>query len=1485
MKTDGQNNNPLSKFKTPFLIGIATVALGIGGLFVYKAVSLHETEKVKSTEADGRDIYDGAPEEELNAGLENHGIELVRPSPDDSGESIRRQNMSIVSQPDMPRTENKPTPTPRPKPSPEPEPEKKPPHTEHSWLMKSRTEAGCEKPGTITYVCAECKQQNIVEIPATGHSFDAGQTTSDATCVKNGTKTFTCSKCNATKTEEIPAKGHEWSDKYAGDDGYYYKKCNKCKETEKLGLVSYSIKYDLNGGAFDGKEVKEYTVNGTDLPKATKPGFNFVGWRDTYNPNENPFTKIKEGKTGELSLKAVYEAKPYMATFKDDEGNVVTEKEIRAGEPIGELPEISKPGHSFSGWYTTPEGGISITPNMYMPAANVTFYAIFDVNNYSVSFKRLGVLIETYQVAYGTAVGKLPDATRDGYMFLGWRDTSNDSYLTESTPVMKDTECEADYQTIAYKLEIDYRGGEGKNPPTYTVETDTFSLAAPVKKGRSFKGWLAGGDERNVVEIVTIPKGSTGDRKYTAVWEDDIFYLTYELDGGYVEDAPNPGSYSADMDSFYLRNPVKKGYTFVGWTSTLSETPSKRVLVDTESGTDIDFTAHYRIDEYPITYNLDGGRVEGTQNPDKYTVEDEFMLYAPNRTGYAFKGWSGTGAPSALLDLKIEKGTTGALSFVAEWIPDRNIKYKVVHKKLAADGSLIEEESQIFNDGESDATKTPAVNSYPGYTSPALKPTRIAPDGSTVITYEYPIETYSITYALNGGTGNNPGTYTVRDAFTLTEPARTGYSFQGWTGTGLESATHEVSVPAGSTGDREYEAHWDPRTDTAYTVKHYLQNADGTYTLKDTEVKHDGTSDQKKIPATKENEPAYRGYRAPTFEEGFLIKPDGTTVIDCYYTLITYQIRYYGLEQATYTPTEEYTVLNQFALGAPSRAGFDFLGWIGSNGDEPQTEVIVAKGTTGDLEFEARWTASTNVSYKARHYQKQSDGTYRLVYTDSYTDGTTGSTKTPPIKDYTSQGYELEQRPDYYDQTEGSLKPLVIQADGSAVRDYYYSPIVYTLTYTYPAGIDEPQNPATYTCLTETFTLNNPSKQGYVFYGWTGTGIAEKTQTVRIPKGSVGNREYVADIVPDPEMQYAVELYIRTSMTGSSPYTLKKRISMRGTTGTDTNSQSVIEEYTGYDTPAANEVPIRPDGATVVRYDYEPTWYTITCNLAGGELVTPNPEGYNILTATFTLNNPKRNGYRFLGWTYTEKDEGGNDVERLSTSVTINRGSTGNREYTATYEKTSYAISYDFAGGSPVNPASYPSEYYVDSGEITLGQPQRNGYEFRGWTGSNGTEPEKIVKIPTGSTGAKTYTANWILINGYVEYTIIHKQMSLQNVAVEKEREVRAVLDGAEADAPVKTYSGFASPEVQHPTISSSTATTITYVYTRETYNVIVELGEGVQSVTGDGPHLYGSRVVLSSTPEDGYVRDGYEGDEFNTNEFTMPAHDVHIKAKARPAG
>lgn len=146
-----------------------------------------------------------------------------------------------------------------------------------------------------------------------------------------------------------------------------------------------------------------------------------------------------------------------------------------------------------------------------------------------------------------------------------------------------------------------------------------------------------------------------------------------------------------------------------------------------------------------------------------------------------------------------------------------------------------------------------------------------------------------------------------------------------------------------------------------------------------------------------------------------------------------------------------------------------------------------------------------------------------------------------------------------------------------------------------------------------------------------------------------------------------------------------------------------------------------------------PIQYSIGYDLAGGSMATENPTTYTIESDAITLNNPTREGYTFAGWT-------GTDLDAASTSVTIAQGSTGNREYTATWNIITYNITYNGVEGA-TNPN--PAGYTIESEAITLDAPTKDGYTFVGWFDNAEFTGDAVMTIAHGSTGNKTFWAKW----------------------------------------------------------------------------------------------------------------------------------------------
>lgn len=140
-------------------------------------------------------------------------------------------------------------------------------------------------------------------------------------------------------------------------------------------------------------------------------------------------------------------------------------------------------------------------------------------------------------------------------------------------------------------------------------------------------------------------------------------------------------------------------------------------------------------------------------------------------------------------------------------------------------------------------------------------------------------------------------------------------------------------------------------------------------------------------------------------------------------------------------------------------------------------------------------------------------------------------------------------------------------------------------------------------------------------------------------------------------------------------------------------------------------------------------------------------KGSMIDQTTYYENNTKlipceftKEYYDFVGWN-TKADGSGTSYADEAEFISDNGEKDSTVTLYAQWKLTNYNIEYDLGGGtlSKANPTTYT--YETDS--FTLNNPTKIGYNFIGWTGSNGDTPEKNVTVKKGSSGDMKYTANW----------------------------------------------------------------------------------------------------------------------------------------------
>ena len=417
---------------------------------------------------------------------------------------------------------------------------------------------------------------------------------------------------------------------------------------------------------------------------------------------------------------------------------------------------------------------------------------------------------------------QLPTPVRTGYIFLGWTGEG----ITEPQKTIEipqgstgDRTYTANWQVIEYTIITLLEGGNAGSSEVYfyTVE-QSVTLPTPTRTGYTFIGWTGEGITTPQPNV-TIPKGSTGDKKYIENWELTEYNIAMDLNGGSGQEKV---VYTMTDEDFELPTPTRNGYEFVGWTGEGITTPQTSVKIPKGSTGNKAYTANWKVIEYTITLDTNGGPVV---SPIKYTVEDTFTLPYILRPGYEFAGWTLDGSgmlPST--PLIIYPGTTGDLHYKAEW---RLAEYTIT---MDLDGGSGQEKVVYTITDEDFELPTPTRNGYEfvGWTGERITTPQTSvkiPKGSTgnkAYTANWKVIRYTITLVTNGGAVIASIRYTVEDSVTLPiPPDRPGYEFSGWVldGSGQFPSTPMI-IPKGSTGDRIYKAEWRVATYTITYVSH-----------------------------------------------------------------------------------------------------------------------------------------------------------------------------------------------------------------------------------------------------------------------------------------------------------------------------------------------------------------------------------------------------------------------------------------------------------------------------------------------------------------------------------------------------------------------------------------------------------------------------------------------------------------------------------------
>ena len=1205
----------------------------------------------------------------------------------------------------------------------------------------------------------------------------------------------------------------------------------------------YTVKFDLNGGS-GSINSQEITKGGlvSEPQEPTREGYTFEGW---YKTGENAHYLFEREVHSDFTLKAKWSPRTditYTVKYVDENGEKLADPKTVTGQTMGStVTETAKVIDSYLPEALTKSTTLKAKGNeivfTYKKFTEVDYTVYYIIKNAGGSEKehskktmtsKNAVVTENYKNiagytpdAYQKTLQLVQDESKNVIKFYytqnaqvsytvnhyvqklggGYELKESDTTKTGSIGA-KVTASAKDYTGFTYQSAISTDTGiipstgtltlnlyYTRNNYGYTVKyleqgtnkklADPYTAKAAygddlTVNAKGIAGYSVVGESSQQLTISENPKNNVV-----------IFYYTLRTDLSYTVNYLEKGTDPANV----LREPSVVGGQTHGDTVTvtapatiqkngkvynLDGADSVQIEIK-ETGNVVNF--YYTEAAYNVTYDANGG--SGEVKDDKtYKQGHEVTVKsgdALSYTDHVFLGWTTTAyepftqAPSADIvfypaGTKVPM-TSGGITFYAAWAIDQNgpdkgpdeipdyEEYSVTYKDGFGDGSITDEAiypanytytvaGKLFDRtnydflGWKDHNNTLVNANYKDY--------KIL--GDTTFTARWTPTAFTITYkGMDGATlgeGNeNPVTYTVEtDTFTLFNPEKAGYKFLGWSGTGIDDKSDQVVVEQGSSGNREYTANWE-RID--YSISYDL----------------DGGS----LAADKQNPTSYN------------------------------------------VETETFTLFN------PEKAGYKFLGWSGTGIDDKSDQVVVEQGSSGNREYTANWERiDYSISYDldggSLAADKQNPTSYN-VETETFT------LFNPEKAGYTFTGWTGTG-------LSGATLVVTIEQGSTGDREYTanFTKDSYTIQY---AGLENAvveENPASYSVDTETFTLNNPTKDGYTFLGWSGTDVDGMSKEVTVQKGSTGNRAYTANWQPEIyNIQYR-GLDGATVAENRTTYTIETdTFTLHNPTKSGYNFLGW--EGTGFSGTAQTVTVTKGStGDRVYTAKWEAIDYRIDYELAGGSLAQDesNPTKYTIETETFTLHNPTRTGYTFTGWT-------GTDLEGETETVTVEKGSTGDRIYTANWEKIGYDIEYDLAQGVLPEGKENPVHYDVETETFTLNNPTRSGYTFAGWTGTDLTAPTMTVQVVKGSTGDRSYTAHWTenyddtkALTYYVEYwlegesTYAAREVKTEQIWVESDSyKVNAVDE--------KTFAGYTFKDY---TVNGSQVATPITVYNGQTIRV-----------------------------------------------------------------
>ena len=890
-------------------------------------------------------------------------------------------------------------------------------------------------------------------------------------------------------------------------------------------------------------------------------------------------------------------------------------------KPSVTIPSISKTGYTCS-WNTSADGkGTTYNAGDVTDKLNTqTLYVVCKANSYTVSYNSnggSGTMTNDTATYDSNFITKKNTFTKTGYTFNGWNEKADGtgtvwglttSGVYESGKTWKWTytknitlyaqwkaNTNTKYVVKHYKQKLD------GTYPSEADDTDNLTGTADSSVSPAIKSY-AGFTAPSVQTVTISADGSTVvTYKYT---RNKYTFTLGSTTGITTTGSTASGSYYYGS-TITLKASANTGYIFTGWTSSNTNLVANQTNASatfTMPVGNITMTPSTGYVSYTVTYDAttNGGNTAKQTASTKYKSLVDLTKKA-EKSGYEFVGWN------------TNKDATSALSSYE--MPAKDVTLYAIYKKtLTATFNYYNSKSEtrsvtIYNNATSGSITSPAALGTPsGYTFRHYSTSSVANAAKTIDANSAVVltgnQTYYASYQKNVTLNFYYHSGTDAYANKQTSTTATGVQYLGYNNAIVNSTVSIPSAVAGSTGycGTSYKGVTAANSTTPISVNTGTTNYYAYYQATITYYYYNGSahttgagtrtaySNGTNYVTTASAAPTPSSYDGAAFK-GWSYTNDSVNDRNPAYTAMTALYAYYQktvnatfnyydgskAESVTAGNTRTYisksggvnTINTNITIpdaAKASRGSYTYRGISTSNA----ANASVVTPTTANTTYYSSYTYAITANFTANGGTGTAPSSAAGTGYMNYSGSKIGISVTMPSNTFTRNGYTFG---GWYDSVVNKTYTAgtSVTVDSSRNFNATWNVVTYTIKYNLNGGTVSATNPTSYKATDADITLNNPTKQGYTFTGWTGTGLSEASKAVTIKSGSYGNREYTAnysinqyyyDVNPDSGIKsFDITIDGKTS-TGLTDYNQKHNY------GTEATITNVVAKpgytYTGY---------------------------------------------------------------------------------------------------------------------------------------------------------------------------------------------------------------------------------------------------------------------------------------------------------------------------------